>query len=154
MKLLLVYLLLSVLSVSTIVASNESTCDTLSGLLKALYETKDNVLQLTKAFYPRQQPSEFFTIIYQFENATSNDSECSVTYVWAMGGFLLIQPPTIFQFMSLLFNLQGFNYETELTLTLPSYCRGLVQQNATGSCSCDEGDEDILGVLTQQVLSK
>ena len=83
-------------------------------------------------------------VTYNFtpEDGFYDDSNmCSVTYVWA-------RTPSISQFLSLLFNFPVNNL-TDITLTLPHQCRGLMS-TASSSCSClDEGS--ILDILTQQV---
>ena len=134
---------------------NTSTCDTLNSLAQALYDAKDNILKLTRAFYPPQRTGvSFLKVTYQFENGTGHLDGCDATYVWAKGGFLAVQPPSIFQFTSLFFS---HNVSDDITLRLPWSCRHLVKYNDSivndSKCSCHAQSEDILFLLTHQVFT-
>ena len=125
-----------------------NSCDTLKSLEKNLYNTGDNMLNLMKIFYPPHKAGvSFLRVNYEFENESGSLDNCSVTYLWAIGGFLLYQPPTIFQFTSLLFNHKDTN-SGKLSLRLPNACRQLVTVNDS-KCSCEHGAH--LEVLTHQV---
>ena len=116
-----------------------NTCNSLRSLAKALTSNDENMQNLTQVFYPSSRPSaKILKVTYYFEDEMGERDNCNVTYFWAKGGFLLIQPPSIFQFTSLLFNHKVVGEETSLILTLPSACRHLVLRNAT--CSCDESN--------------
>ena len=78
-----------------------------------------------------------------------NPMYASVTYVWSIGGFLFIEPPSVFQFLSLQFSYPANNL-TNITLTLPHQCRGLVSTANNDNCSC-ANDGNTLDILTQQV---
>lgn len=124
-----------------------STCKTLLSLAQAMYDTGDNILKLTRAFYPPQgQGVSFLRVTYDFEDEKGDLDGCSVTYIWAKGGFLVIQPPTIFQMTSLLFN---HKVSADLTLTLPFTCRHLI--NNGSNCFCNPLEADTLDVFTHQV---
>ena len=78
-----------------------------------------------------------------------------MTYVWALGGFLLEQPPTLLQFTSLLFSVPVSNV-WNLELTLPYPCRALLPNyNDDGNCTCKDDlthtAGTALGRFTQQV---
>ena len=144
-----------ILLVATVVVESISEeindCTHLSELESALYSTDSNTRHLNEAFFPpRQTTSRYIMVNYNFttEDGFYDESDmCNVTYVWSIGGFLFIEPPSIFQFLSLLFSFPANNL-TDITLTLPYQCRGLV--NTTGNCSClIEGS--VLDILTQQV---
>ena len=125
-----------------------NSCNTLKSLGKNLYSTGESILSLMEIFYPPHRVGvSFLRVKYEFENETGGLDGCSVTYLWAVGGFLLYQPPTIFQFTSLLFNHKDTN-SGNLTLRLPSICRQLVMVNDS-KCSCEAGEH--LEVLTHQV---
>ena len=117
-----------------------------SVLLQALFETGDNMFQLGSVFFPaRQSTSRYIQVNYFF-----NGTNCNVTYYWALGAFLLVQPPTIFQFTSLLFSTPANNL-TNLNLTLPRECLSLVDYNEDNdSCKCISNDT-ILTRFTEQV---
>ncbi len=137
--------------------SNSSSCDTLKLLAKELYNTKRNVLNMTKIFFPPlQDAAKFLQVRYSFEDENGDVDNCNISYIWAEGGFLLIQPPWIFQFTSLFFNhIANNNYDPHLELTLPKACRHLVHVHNNSLCSCKkdtrDGDRDLLDVLTHQV---
>ena len=132
------------------VANENNTCNGLRSLAKILTSNDGNMQNLTKVFYPSRRPSaKILKVTYYFEDEMGKRDNCNVTYFWASGAFLLIQPPSIFQFTSLFFNHKVAGEETSLILTLPSACRHLVLRNAT--CSCNESNEGILDLLTHQV---
>ena len=118
-----------------------------SVLLQALFETGDNMFQLGSVFFPaRQSTSRYIQVNYFF-----NGTNCNVTYYWALGAFLLVQPPTIFQFTSLLFRTPA-NDLMSVDLTLPRECLPLVDYNEDNdSCNCTSNDT-FLTQLTEQVI--
>lgn len=132
-----------------------NACDTLESLAQALYSTKHNILHLTSVFYPPRQPGvNFLQVMYSFENATGDLDGCDVTYIWAKGGFMLIQPPSVLQYTSLFFS-HNVNPNYHLDLRLPNACRHLVTNNGTNNgseCSCNQEEDDILDMLTHQVI--
>ena len=120
----------------------------MSTMEKALYETEGNVYQLNIIFYPpSMRTTRFIRVIYTFLNELGEDDGCNVTYIWAIGGFLFFQPPTLFMFNSLFFNYPNNNL-TNIHLRLPYECKGLIQEDA--HCSCVDASQR-LEVLTQQV---
>jgi len=128
-----------------------NNCTQLSELEFALYNTDSNEQQLNKAFFPpRKATSRYIMVIYDFKDEIGMiDSSCNVTYIWAIGGFLLIQPPTIFQFLSLLFSYPA-NDISYLNITLPNECRWMVD-SSDQTCSCKNQSNSNLDILTQQV---
>ena len=151
MKLFLIFIasVCTISSVNSTSTAEVGNCSSYYELLTNLYTTGDNLFNLTKVFYPpRDQPPPFIHVTYTF-----NDVDCSVDYLWAEGGFLLIQPPSIFQLTSLLFNQEKGENDC-LHLTLPSVCRELVLNN-NSNCSCHIGANNtrskMLELLTQQV---
>ena len=140
----------------------QHNCTTLPDLLYHLYHTDDNLLHLNRVFYPpRAQSPTFLNVTYYFKSKDQDkfryrepppDTDCSVNYIWAEGGFLLIQPPLIFQYTSLWFN-QESGEESSIPLTLPSACRELVFNTSSEICDCkwDDSDYKLLDVATQQV---
>ena len=122
-----------------------------SVLLKALFTTEDNLYQMDRVFSPARKPSSRYIRVNYFfiDNSTGVKNEnCNVSYIWALGGFLLIQPPSIFEFTSLLFSIPVNNLEA-LNITLPGECNVLVDVDENGTCTC--GRREILDRLTQQV---
>ena len=119
-------------------------------LEKALYKTGRNQYELNRIFFPpRQLSSRYIKVNYKFLNndtSEENNTDCTVQYVWATGGFFLIQPPAVFEFTSLLFSYPANSLEF-LNLTLPYECRPLVMN----SCSCSGRDNNELDILTQHV---
>ena len=122
-------------------------------LEKALFDMKGNKMNLTKTFYlPQKHPLGFVHIYYFFKDIESGEyDDCNVEFLWASGGFLLIQPPSVVRFSSLFFSDAVDDLE-EVTITLPLECLPLVFQNE--SCSCSYGSNDnLLVLLTKQVCS-
>ena len=123
----------------------------LSELEYALYNTGSNERELNRAFFPpRAATSRYINVSYDFMNEDELTDNCIVTYVWAIGGFLLIQPPSVFQFLSLFFSYPANNI-MEITITLPYQCRQLITVNEDGHCSCEDQVGNNLDILTQQV---
>ena len=127
---------------------NLSDCaENIKTLEWALLNTKNNNVELRKAFYPpRQEPSDFVTVHYKFLDENGTNTTCEKIWFWTTIGIYLIQPPSIYKFMALYF----FNNPRVATanLFLPNECRDLVTWE-NGSCSCDSNG--ILDVITQQV---
>ena len=121
-------------------------------LEKALYGIEGNKFNLTNNFYPsRKIPTAFMQVTYRFENESGGISnDCDVIYWWTSGGFLLVQPPSIFRFSSLFLGNKVDELNT-LELTLPYECRRLVAPNEDEKCSCKGEDDRLLDALTQQV---
>ena len=123
-----------------------------SVLLRALFETEDNLYQMDNVFSPaRDDSSRHIEVNYFFINTSTGieDELCSVRYIWALGGIFLIQPPRIYEFTSLLFStpvneLESFN------ITLPSECKVLLHPNEDGTCTCNNAPA--LDRLTEQVM--
>ena len=128
--------------------TNNTTCNSLQSLIKALYDTPGNLKKLNQVFYPPYQSStSFLQITYSFKNENDQLDGCDVAYLWAEGGFLLIQPPSVFRFTSLLFN-HDVNEINNLSLTFPNACRHLVENSTTGECKCEK---DLFDILTHKV---
>ena len=147
-------MLVSILVLVSARNSSFQDCNTkLSVLETALYETGNNTLELNRIFFPpNRQTSRFIIIVYLFQNETGELDGCDVSYIWAIGGFLLMQPPTIFQFTSLFFNYPNNDLQ-ELRLQLPYECRPLIITSSS-NCSCFGDNTDLmLNILTQQVSS-
>ena len=136
-------------------SSDYGNCNTsLSTLEAALYSTRDNKVKLNAYFFPpRKEFVSYAKITYQFEDEDGEvpdeeEEKCKVTFVWAEGGFLLMQPPSIFTFSSLLF-FHTRQSDFDLVLTLPQPCKSLVYQG-NGTCTCGN-DSNALDILNQQV---
>jgi len=113
----------------------------------ALLHTKNNKVELRKAFYPpREEASDFVTVHYKFLDEDGMNTTCKKTWLWSTIGFYLIQPPTIYQFMALFFNPEP--RVSTANIFLPYECRDLVTWE-NGSCSCDSNGT--LDIITQQV---
>ena len=143
---------------------NYEECSTKkSVLLKALYNISDNQYELERGFAP-PTPGEttprYIKVIYSFADEDGNYGDCEVKYIWAIGGFFLIQPPHIFAYTSLLFSIPA-NKRDIVTVKLPYHCRGLIYEDYNMSiiddaCTCynasDHRSEPLL-VFTNQVYA-
>ena len=127
-----------------------NSCNSLPELEEALYDGEDNIKQLSIAFFPSNaKTSRYVEVDYTFKgNETVGD--CRVSYYWAVGGFLLIQPPKVFEFTSLRFSYPS-NKIDAIKLTLPEECRHLVYNSTTGNCSCYADGITLLDVLNHHV---
>lgn len=125
---------------------NTSCANDFPMLEKALLQTGDNKVQLLKAFYPpRLSPATFVMVHYRFLDKNENVI-CTKSWMWSSETFYLLQPPTIFQFMSLLF---AMPLATVANITFKDDCRELVTWNENGSCTCTSNS--LLDILTQRV---
>ncbi len=127
-------------------------------LEKALYETEGNRVKMLTIFSPaREESPSFVRVYYTFKDENGAVSNCTVPYLWVEGGFLFVQPPTIFQFSSLFFYFKGFhenNKEYNLNLTLPFECRPLIGKSKNETCTCPKRNSSLslqLEELTGQV---
>ena len=127
-----------------------SDCASNLGTLEsALYRTDPNLYELNRVFFPPSSlQSRFIRVEYTFFNDQNDNDDCNVTYIWAVGGVLFLQPPTLFKYNSLYFYFP-FNNLTTLSLRLPIECIPLIN-GTDGVCSCIH-DSHMLDVLTQQV---
>ena len=115
-------------------------------LEKALLQTGDNRIQLLKAFYPpRLSPATFVMVHYRFLDKDENVI-CNKSWMWSSKTFYLLEPPTIFQFMSLLF---AMPLATVANIHFKDDCRELVTWNEDGTCTCTSNSS--LDILTQRV---
>ena len=126
-------------------------CDTnLSTLELALFETGNNLFELNRVFYPPSLlTTRFIKVNYTFEGREV-DTCTNVTYIWAVGAVLFLQPPTLFKINSLFFYYPNNELAT-LHIELPIDCIRLIN-GTDGVCSC-ENDSHMLDILTQQVQS-
>lgn len=121
-----------------------------SVLLKALFNIENNRNELDRVFFPaRVETSRYIKVTYVFLESDGSPGTCNVTYFWAIGGFLLMQPPSIFRLTSLLFN-NPANDLMELSLMLPYECRKLIEED-NEVCMCPNYTT-ALSRMTQQVL--
>ena len=155
LKPVLLLLLVSVFSITSAQNENIELCASqLEALENALYGTKDNLFELNSIFFPPSaRTSRFIRVNYHFLDEAGESDEfdggCLVTYIWAIGGFLFFQPPSLFRYNSLFFNYPNNNL-TDLDLYLPYECQPLVLGPNTTDCSCLH-DAKKLEILTQQV---
>ena len=157
----LAILLLLVFSAKLCIGEDYKDCSTnKSTLLKALFDTADNLFQLDTAFASPGEDdhtSRYIKVIYSFADKDGNfDNKCTVTYIWAIGAFLLIHPPEIFQYTSLYFSTPA-NDQDNIILKLPYNCRGLINNIITDTCICYRANKKSskrLLVVTNQVNSR
>lgn len=142
-------LTVSVLLLCTVSAVDYSDCATNFTILEqALFQTGDNLFELNRVFHPPSfLTTTFIRVNYSFIDE-QNDTCPGVTYIWAVGTVLFLQPPTLFQLNSLFFYYLNNDLNT-LSLQLPIECIKLV--NVTdGVCSCKKASQ-LLDILTRQV---
>ena len=143
---------LTVLSLCTYTASvtRFSDCESNLGTLeRALFETGGNLFELNRVFFPPSLlTTRFIRVNYTFIDENELETCTNVTYIWAIGQVLFMQPPTLFKINSMFFYYPS-NDLTTLSLWLPIECIGLIN-GTDGECSCIN-DSHMLDVLTQQV---
>lgn len=147
---ILIFLVSPLLFASSQATDFTDCAENLATLEKSLYDTGFNLLQLQRTFVPASTlPARFTKVTYSFFNQNNQLDGCNVTYVWAIGGFLFFQPPTVFRLTSLHFYYPSHIVQ-DFSLRLPYECRALVNISG-GNCSCDGDTHEILDILTQQV---
>ena len=141
---------ITVLTTAETNATDYSDCATnLFTLERALYETGNNSFELNRIFFPPSLlPTRFVRVNYNFTSKDNETDNCDVTYIWAVGGALFLQPPTLFKFTSLFFYYPN-NELTVLSLKLPFECIQLIT-GMDETCNCSH-DSHMLDILTQQV---
>ena len=151
----LAILLLLIFSAKFCISEYENCSTDKLTLLRALYKTEDNLYQLDRAFASPGESdlmSRYIKVNYLFaDESGSFDDDCTVTYIWAIGAFLLIHPPDMFQYTSLYFITPANDVDT-VTLKLPYQCRELINDTTTCSCYHDDSSKPLL-VFTNQVIS-
>ena len=102
-------------------------------LKKSLLGRDDNIRNLSLAFFPtRASSAEFVTVIYNFDNVTTQ------TWFWTQESSYLFFPLKTFQFLSLFFGKLERDVFQQVTLTLDAEC------NAT--------NQKTMELLTQRVI--
>ena len=98
--------------------SSYSRCpNSFNVLERALYETEGNMVNMLVVFSPAgKTPPSLVRVHYSFKEEIGAVSNCTVHYLWVEGGFLFVQPPTIFELSSLLFYFKGFRGVSEFNL--------------------------------------
>ena len=134
---------------SAVSTADFSRCaNDLGALEEALFQTGSNLFELNRIFFPPSLlPTRFVRVEYSFMNP-SNNQDCNVTYIWAVGEVLFLQPPSLFKINSLFFYYPN-NELTTLSLQLPIECIHLIN-GTDGQCTC-RNDSHMLDILTQQV---
>ena len=142
-------ILLYVLSMLTTLTDGQNTScfeSDLKTLEKALLQTKNNSIELLKAFYPPRRPqATFVTVNYTFQDGNIT---CQKTWLWTSLEFYLIQPPSIFLLTSLFFTVPQ-DRTTTANIILNDECQELVTWNEDGTCNCNSNS--LLDILTQRV---
>ena len=143
-------LLIVALLTSTSTANFSNCHNDLGTLEVALFETGSNLFELNRIFFPPSLlPTRFVRVEYSFMNPSNHQDDCNVTYIWAVGEVLFLQPPTLFKLNSLFFYYPNNNLTT-LHLQLPIECIPLIN-GTDGECTC-RNDSHMLDILTQQVM--
>lgn len=123
----------------------------LSTLEQALFETGNNLFELNRVFFPPSLlTTRFIHVNYTFIDEDELETCTNVTYLWAIGEVLFLQPPTLFKINSLFFYYPN-NELTTVYLQLPIECIELINKT-DGECSC-MNDSHMLDILTQQVIA-
>ena len=134
--------------VGTVVIAQEGShynnCTTnFTVLERALVTTGSNRFNIITAFYPPRKARPVYVDV-EYHYAESNVTEY---WVWTTSPFYLIQPPSVFQFTSLLFSYPALSDQIQnLSLTLPQECQDVTFGNRT----CNQNL--MLDMLTHQVF--
>ena len=147
-------LVLVALPLASCLSDYNKCATTPSVLLEALFETDGNLNEIIDKFYPQKgRPTRYIKVKYTFEkNESSDDNNCSVTYIWSKGEFLFVQSPELFMFTSLLFSNPANNIKS-ISLKLPYQCRKLVQSDPNEMCNCKDSKSTQLERITEQVCN-
>ena len=109
-------------------------------LAQSLFQSDDNVFNLSQAFFPPDSNSpEFVVVRYHYKNESMHPWPVDVWF-WAASASYFIYPQTTFQFLSLFFGKPEAYWTEEVDVTL----------NAT---ECLGAKRKHLLVLTQRVSS-
>ena len=114
----------------------DSCRDCYISLAQHLFQSDENVFNLSKAFFPPETNTPDFVVVrYHLQNATYNDTK---TWFWGVSASYFMYPIATFQFLSLFFGKPQAFWATEVDVTL----------NAT---ECEGAKNDHLTLLTQRV---
>lgn len=114
----------------------DSCCDCYISLAQHLFQSDDNVFNLSSAFFPTDENTpEFVVIRYHFQNASYERVQ---TWYWGASASYFMYPIATFQFLSLFFGKSEVFWSGEADVTL----------NAT---ECEGVQDKHLEFLTQRV---
>ena len=113
-------------------AGRESCQECYQTLVKCLLGSDENVVNLSRAFYPPEtNPAEFVAVTYQYVNETTGVTELdgAETWFWAASGAYFLYPLHVFTYISILFD-KPEHYFTQTThVTLRASCRGAQREH-------------------------
>ena len=108
----------------------DSSCDCYISLAQNLFQSDDNVFNLSKAFFPPDTNTpEFVVVRYHFQNASTDNVK---TWFWAASASYFIYPLATFQFLSLFFGKPEAYWTAEVDVVLnATECEGVRMQHLT-----------------------
>ena len=99
-------------------------------LVKCLLGSDENVVNLSRAFYPPEtNPAEFIAVTYQFGNETTGELDGVETWFWATSGAYFLYPLHVYSYMSLLFDKPEPYFAQTARVTLNASCMGAQREH-------------------------
>ena len=111
-------------------AGRDSCKECYQTLVKCLLGSDENVVNLSRAFYPPQtNPAEFIAVTYQYANETTDELDGTETWFWAASGAYFLHPLHVFTYISLLFDKPEPYFTQTAHVTLRASCRGAQREH-------------------------
>ena len=111
-------------------AGKESCQECYQTLVKCLLGSDENVVNLSRAFYPPEMnPAEFIALTYHYANETTGEIDGMETWFWAASGAYFLHPLHVFTYISLLFDKAEPNFVQTAHVTLSLSCMGAPREH-------------------------
>lgn len=111
-------------------AGRDSCQECYQTLVKCLLGSDENVVNLSRAFYPPQtNPAQFISVTYQYENETTGEVNGVETWFWASSGAYFLHPLHVFTYISLFFEKPEHYFAQTAHVTLKASCRGAQREH-------------------------
>ena len=106
----------------------DSCCDCYISLAQHLFQSDENVFNLSEAFFPPDANTpEFVVVRYHFQNASYERIQ---TWFWGASASYFLYPMATFQFLSLFFGKPEAFWSSEVDITLnATECEGIKQNH-------------------------
>ena len=111
-------------------AGRDSCQECYKTVVKCLLGSDENVVNLSRAFYPPQtNPAEFIAVTYQYANETTGEVNETETWFWAASGAYFLHPLHVFSYISLLFDKPEPYFAQTAHVTLSLSCMGAQREH-------------------------
>ena len=111
-------------------AGRESCQECYQTLVKCLLGSDENVVNLSRAFYPPQtNPAVFVAVTYQYASESTGEVDGVERWFWAASGAYFLYPLHVFTYISILFDKPEHYFAQTAHITLKASCRGAQREH-------------------------